>query len=74
MPPEELLECFNNIKYETSMPEVMQIFRDHNAHKTLYLPMDEFYAKLTCWSNYEQQKEIDAYELKEQADRLIERT
>ena len=57
--------------FTASKDEVFLIFRDHNAHKTGYLPMDEFYARLRCWTNYKP-KDYDAA-LKEEKAQLLER-
>lgn len=46
---EELFEFFKTVNFSVTKDEVFLIFKDHNAHKTGYLPMDEFYHKLRCW-------------------------
>jgi len=48
------------------------VFKDHNAHKTGYLPMEEFYAKLTCWKNYSIKKDAELREIRDSANKVVE--
>ncbi len=52
MIPDELHNCFKGVKFDITREEVNRIFKHHNAHKTEYLPMEEFYPKLSCWKDY----------------------
>ncbi len=54
---EELYEFFKAVEFSVTKDEIFLIFKDHNAHKTGYLPMEEFYQKLSCWKNYQAKKE-----------------
>lgn len=54
---DELEENFRNIGFEVSKDEVFAVFKDHNAHKTGYLPMEDFYKKLRCWRDYKDRRE-----------------
>ncbi len=67
---EELQDFFSAVNFPISKDEVFLIFKDHNAHKTGYLPMDEFYKRLRCWQNY-QPKDYTAIE--EEANKLLNR-
>jgi Ca2+-binding EF-hand superfamily protein len=49
---DELEDCFKQIGFPVTKDEIYNIFRGHNAHKTGYLPMDDFYAKLKCWKGF----------------------
>ena len=53
----ELSECFKAVNFSISQDEILGIFRDHNAHRTGYLPMEEFYAKLHCWSDFNRNRD-----------------
>ena len=53
---EELEECFKQINFSITKDEIYNIFKDHSAHKTGYLPMEDFYAKLRCWKGYQEKR------------------
>ena len=42
-------ENMKAINFRITKDEIYNIFKDHSAHKTGYLPMEEFYKKLKCW-------------------------
>jgi len=49
------------------------IFKDHNAHKTGYLPMEDFYKKLRCWRDYKDRREEQMIALRDQANTLVDK-
>ena len=46
---EDMEENMKAINFRITKDEIYNIFKDHSAHKTGYLPMEEFYKKLKCW-------------------------
>ena len=46
---EDMEECMKGINFRISKDEIYNIFKDHQAHKTGYLPMEDFYKRLNCW-------------------------
>ena len=62
---EDLEEYAKNIGFTISKEEIYQVFKDFNAHKSGYLPMEDFYKKLTCWRDYGQQKEKELREIRD---------
>jgi len=68
---EELQEFFQTVAFPVSKDEVFLIFKDHNAHKTGYLPMEEFYSKLRCWKNYKPKDYVAVFQ--EEKNQLLER-
>jgi hypothetical protein len=59
------------VGFSITNEEVFQIFKDHNAHKTGYLALDEFYAKLLCWRDYQKRKEAELREIRDSANKVI---
>lgn len=73
---DEMVECFAQVDFKVSQGDVLTIFKDHNAHKTGYLPMEDFYKKLKCWRNYnreKEQKDNEMNQIMQEANRLIEK-
>jgi len=59
------------VGFDATQDEVLTIFKDFNAHKTGYLPMDDFYQRLDCWKNYSSKKDVELQNLRDQADKLV---
>eukprot|EP00347_Sterkiella_histriomuscorum_P018555 403345066 len=70
---EELEVNFNQVSFDASKDEIFSIFKDHNAHKTGYLPMEDFYKKLKCWREYKDRREEQMNALRDQANNLVDR-
>ncbi|CDW90711.1 UNKNOWN [Stylonychia lemnae] len=71
---EEMEECFQTIGFRVTKDEIFLIFKDHNAHKTGYLPMEDFYKKLRCWRDYKDRREEQMIALRDQANNLVDKT
>ena len=48
------------------------MFRDFNALKSGYLPLDMFYAKLLCWKDYEKKKNKELQQIVDSANMIVE--
>lgn len=70
---EELEQNFASVGFPITKDEVMAIYKDHNAHKTGYLPMEDFYKRLRCWKEYKDRREEQMIALRDQANNLIDR-
>jgi Ca2+-binding EF-hand superfamily protein len=66
--PEEFDQCFKTVGFQVSFDDITAIFNDHKAVQTGYLPMDEFYMKLSCWEDYDSKKEQDLRDLRDEAN------
>ena len=62
---EELEEDMKGINFKVSKEEIYQIFKDHNAHKTGYLPMEDFYKRLKCWQDFDDKKDAQLREIRD---------
>ena len=69
---EELADCFKNTGFPISKDELLLVFTEHNAHKSGYLPMEDFYAKLRCWSGFKQKRDLQMQEIMEEANKVVD--
>lgn len=72
LPMDEFQDCFKQISFPVTNEDIYQIFREHNAHKSGYLPMEEFYAKLSCWRDYQSKKDAELREIRDSANKVLD--
>jgi hypothetical protein len=70
---DELEECFKSINFSITNDEIYNIYKDHSAHKTGYLPMEDFYAKLKIWKDYNDKRDAELREIRDDANRVVEK-